>query len=175
MSLVVRLAGPRDLPALHALRHAVFVRGQGVPLELERDEHDAHCDHAVALLGGDVVGTGRLLAPHSAPAPRDPALSAPAHSTSAHRDPALSDPALVGPARIGRMAVADALRRRGVGSAVLTRLEERALERGWPAVELHAQAHARAFYELAGYLPVGQAYLEAGIEHLTMRKALAVA
>jgi len=147
MSLVVRLAGPGDLPALHALRHEVFVEGQGVPVELEHDEHDAVCDHAVAVLDGDTVGTGRLLAPDDGPSSG-------------------------GPARIGRMAVAETVRRRGVGAAVLTRLEERAVERGWPAVELHAQAHARAFYELAGYLPVGQAYVEAGIEHLTMRKAL---
>jgi len=140
--LVVRLAGPGDHAALHALRHVVFVEGQGVPEDLERDEQDERCDHAVALLDGVVVGTGRLLAPGDRTA------------------------------TVGRMAVAAEARRAGVGSAVLRRLEERARERGWPAVELHAQVHARAFYELAGYTPVGSTYLEAGIEHLTMRKQL---
>ncbi|MGB8649533.1 MAG: GNAT family N-acetyltransferase, partial [Mycobacteriales bacterium] len=61
----------------------------------------------------------------------------------------------------------------GVGAAVLARLEERARERGLPAVELHAQLHATGFYDRAGYVPFGDVYLEAGIEHLSMRKELA--
>ncbi|MBE0616151.1 MAG: GNAT family N-acetyltransferase [Burkholderiales bacterium] len=44
------------------IREQVFVQEQGVPLELEMDEHDPHCDHALALdAQGGVVGTGRLL------------------------------------------------------------------------------------------------------------------
>jgi predicted GNAT family N-acyltransferase len=35
-------------------------------------------------------------------------------------------------------------------------------------VELHAQVHARAFYERAGFRSVGEVYLEAGIEHVGM-------
>ena len=35
---------------------------QGVPPELEMDEQDAHCDHALAYAAnGAAVGTGRLL------------------------------------------------------------------------------------------------------------------
>ena len=56
----VRLAGAADLPAVYALRHEVFVVGQDVPVELERDEHDDGCDHAVALRDGRVVGTQEL-------------------------------------------------------------------------------------------------------------------
>ena len=73
---------------------------------------------------------------------------------------------------IGRMAVAAQSRGRGVGARVLARLEERARERGLTAVELHAQLHARAFYERAGYAAFGEPYLEAGIEHVSMRKVL---
>ena len=44
------------------VREAVFVVEQGVPPEIELDEWDAQCDHALALEpGGRVVGTGRLL------------------------------------------------------------------------------------------------------------------
>ncbi|MGB8651492.1 MAG: GNAT family N-acyltransferase, partial [Mycobacteriales bacterium] len=57
----VELARPDDLPEVFALRHEVFVVGQGVPGELERDDLDAVCDHAVARVDGVVVGTGRLL------------------------------------------------------------------------------------------------------------------
>jgi predicted GNAT family N-acyltransferase len=44
------------------IRELVFVREQGVPLELEWDEQDPHCDHALAhAADGSVLGTGRLL------------------------------------------------------------------------------------------------------------------
>ncbi|ARP86191.1 GNAT family N-acetyltransferase [Bordetella genomosp. 9] len=44
------------------VRHAVFVVEQRVPAELELDELDAVCLHAVAYdAQGNVLGTGRLL------------------------------------------------------------------------------------------------------------------
>ncbi|MGP1677550.1 MAG: GNAT family N-acetyltransferase [Burkholderiales bacterium] len=44
------------------IRELVFVREQGVPLELEMDGQDAHCNHALAVAAdGRAVGTGRLL------------------------------------------------------------------------------------------------------------------
>jgi predicted GNAT family N-acyltransferase len=47
---------------LEALRHEVFVVGQGVPAELERDGRDPDCAHVLALSeAGEPIGTGRLL------------------------------------------------------------------------------------------------------------------
>lgn len=43
------------------IRFTVFVEEQGVPAEIELDEHDAACVHAVAFDGERAVGTGRLL------------------------------------------------------------------------------------------------------------------
>ncbi len=43
------------------IRFAVFVEEQGVPAEMEMDEHDARSVHALALDEGAAVGTGRLL------------------------------------------------------------------------------------------------------------------
>jgi predicted GNAT family N-acyltransferase len=43
------------------VRERVFVREQGVPLELEWDEWDAPSMHALAYAAGVPVGTGRLL------------------------------------------------------------------------------------------------------------------
>jgi predicted GNAT family N-acyltransferase len=49
-------------PLLRSIRESVFIREQGVPQELEWDEHDAVCRHALALgLNGDAVGCGRIL------------------------------------------------------------------------------------------------------------------
>ncbi|MBW8078959.1 MAG: GNAT family N-acetyltransferase [Gallionella sp.] len=48
-------------PLLKAIRSAVFIREQGVPEELEWDEHDATCRHALALtLQGEAIGCGRI-------------------------------------------------------------------------------------------------------------------
>lgn len=45
-----------------AVRHDVFVIEQNIPVELEWDEMDAVCLHAVAYdAGGQPIGTGRLL------------------------------------------------------------------------------------------------------------------
>lgn len=44
------------------IRELVFVREQAVPLELELDEEDLRCEHALARTAdGAAVGTGRLL------------------------------------------------------------------------------------------------------------------
>jgi len=154
MSLTVRLAGAEDMPAAFALRHEVFVVGQGVPVELERDELDAGADHGVAYDGPRLLGTGRLV---------DGAID-----TNGRHDPTAAG--TVG--TIGRMAVRADARGAGVGRALLDLLVARAAERGLPAVELHAQLHARAFYERAGFVPFGEVYVEAGIEHLGMRREL---
>jgi hypothetical protein len=43
------------------IRFAVFVEEQGVPPEIELDEMDAQCVHAVCFDDATPVGTGRLL------------------------------------------------------------------------------------------------------------------
>jgi len=54
-----------DWPAAQAdakpIRFTVFVDEQRVPAEIELDEHDADCVHALAYVDGRAVGTGRLL------------------------------------------------------------------------------------------------------------------
>jgi predicted GNAT family N-acyltransferase len=125
-----------------ALRHRVFVVEQGVPEALERDEHDDDAFHAVALSGGRVVGTGRLVL----------------------------QPDRVG--RVGRMAVEPAARRAGVGERLLAALEERARELRLREIELHAQCYVEPFYARAGYARHGAPFVEAGIDHVVMRKAL---
>lgn len=75
--------------------------------------------------------------------------------------------------RIGRMAVLEDWRGRGVGQAMLYRLLDAARDRGYPAIELHAQTHAMPFYARAGFEPCGEEYMEAGIPHRTMKMSLA--
>jgi predicted GNAT family N-acyltransferase len=49
------------MPAVYAVRHQVFVVEQAVPPELERDEFDNVAVHLVALRGGAVIGTLRIV------------------------------------------------------------------------------------------------------------------
>jgi predicted GNAT family N-acyltransferase len=150
----VRPAGPGDMDAVYALRHEVFVVGQDVPVELERDELDATADHVVAVVDGTLVGTGRLV---------DGRIDI---------DGRLEPDTAGTVGTIGRMAVQETARGTGLGRALLDLLVTRAAERGLPAVELHAQLHARGFYERAGFTPFGDVYLEAAIEHVGMRREL---
>jgi predicted GNAT family N-acyltransferase len=73
---------------------------------------------------------------------------------------------------IGRMAVLAPWRGRGVGSALLRALLQLAEEAGHPRVMLSAQVHAQGFYHRFGFASQGQPYLEAGIEHVAMARAL---
>ncbi|MFN2645929.1 MAG: GNAT family N-acetyltransferase [Burkholderiales bacterium] len=43
------------------IRFIVFVEEQGVPAELEMDEHDSRCVHALAYAEERAIATGRLL------------------------------------------------------------------------------------------------------------------
>lgn len=120
---------------LHAVRRMVFIEEQRVPEELEWDEADGQCVHALACdHAGRPIGTGRLL-------------------PSCH---------------IGRMAVVQAWRTRGVGSAILLLLVEEARRRGCGTVRLSAQTHALGFYEKHGFCAAGDVFLDAGIPHRSM-------
>lgn len=131
-----------DRAAALHLRRVVFTEGQGVPATLERDGRDADALHVVGLLAGRVVGAGRLVDRGD------------------------------GTGLVQRMAVLEEARGRGVGSALLRRLERAARERGLRRLELHAQLPARGLYERAGWTASGPVFLEAGLEHVAMGKAV---
>lgn len=75
--------------------------------------------------------------------------------------------------RIGRMAVLVDWRGQGVGEAMLAALMAEARKQGWPAVSLNAQVSAEVFYARQGFIPEGERFVEAGIEHQSMRRVLA--
>jgi predicted GNAT family N-acyltransferase len=59
----IRILPWRDARAeAQRIREAVFVFEQGVPAEIELDEWDERCEHALAYdAAGHAIGTGRLL------------------------------------------------------------------------------------------------------------------
>ena len=76
-------------------------------------------------------------------------------------------------ARLGRLAVEPALRRRGVGGAILSEAARAARAAGAHQIELHAQTYARRLYERDGYAEHGGEFVEEGIMHVSMQKPLA--
>ncbi|GAA3911352.1 GNAT family N-acetyltransferase [Streptomyces gulbargensis] len=151
--LTVRQAvGEEDRAACFAVRREVFVEEQGVPPELEYDAYDATAVHVLAVRADGVpLGTGRLL--HGADAIAKTGADAAVGS-------------------LGRLAVTRAARGLGVGAALVGAVEEAARERGLGAVDLHAQIQALGFYERLGYVAYGPEFLDAGMPHRAMRKAL---
>ncbi len=141
--IVVRIAEADDMEAIFALRRVVFIDEQNVDVDEEWDGRDDAAVHAVAFIGDEVVGTGRLLTDEGEET-----------------------------CRIGRMAVRQDLRRRGIGDRILATLESAARERGFVQSLLHAQTYVKDFYAQAGYAEQGETFMEAGIEHVTMSKSL---
>jgi YbgC/YbaW family acyl-CoA thioester hydrolase len=126
-----------------AIRTAVFVEEQGIPLEMEWDEADQTAVHVVAYNGlGQAIGTGRLL--QHAP----------------------------GSAKIGRMAVNRVLRGSSLGRELLNALVAEAEQRGDSEVLLHAQRSAEGFYTRLGFAPRGEPFEEVEIPHIEMVRAL---
>ena len=125
------------------LRSQVFVQEQGVPQDMEWDEFDDRCVHAVLRNRlGRTIATGRLL------------------------------PAVDGVAKIGRMAVLRQMRGQRFGDQVLAGLVQAAKARGDKALLLHAQCTAERFYARQGFTTQGPVFQEAGIDHVEMVMAL---
>lgn len=141
--IVKVVEGQKEMEAAARVRQRVFVEEQGVSPQQEYDEYDAVATHVVAVNAGQAIGTGRFYRLAS------------------------------GQARIGRMAVDLPWRRTGTGSRILRLLEAEAHRQGLEQVVLHAQTYVQAFYAGHGYVPEGSVFMEAGIEHIAMRKELA--
>jgi predicted GNAT family N-acyltransferase len=122
----------------YLIRKQVFIEEQGVPEDMELDEHDPLAKHALVYQDGLCVGTGRLV-----------------RLDNDH-------------AQIGRMAVLSAYRNQSIGTAILSRLIALAKAEGILVLVLHSQISALPFYAKFGFVAEGPIYDEAGIAHRNM-------
>ena len=127
---------------LRAMRTTVFIQEQNVPEALEWDGEDSGATHVMAR---DTAGRAIGTARLLL------------HHELAH---------------IGRMAVLQAWRGRGVGSAMLECLIAAAKKRGAVSVFLNAQTTAVPFYERAGFKREGKEFLDAAIAHYRMTRRI---
>lgn len=71
-------------------------------------------------------------------------------------------------AKLERIAVRAPWRGQGIGSDVTRLLLRLARERGYSSYRMNAQAHLKEYYGRFGFRAVGEIFLEAGIEHVSM-------
>jgi predicted GNAT family N-acyltransferase len=77
-----------------------------------------------------------------------------------------------GTCKLERMAVDPNFRGRGLGTRLADASEQEASAHGATEVVLHAQRQVEGFYAGCGYVAEGDTFLEEGIPHVLMRKAL---
>ncbi|TVY02387.1 GNAT family N-acetyltransferase [Cohnella terricola] len=128
------------------VRVEVFVKEQGVPRDMELDEYDESptaCNHYIVEEGGKPIAAGRFKT---------------------------FEP---GVAKMQRIAVLRSYRGSGIGKFLLQAMEEEARRLGYRESVLDAQCSAEAFYLKLGYVTESEEpFLDAGIEHVRMRKVL---
>lgn len=141
------LESKEELDLGFALRIEVFVKEQKVPVELELDDKD-HSKNTVHIGYFDddkLIGVARLID---------------------------MDKDVI---HIGRVAINKDYRGKGIGRELIIGCETTAknILKREVIIELSAQIQAEKFYESLGYNRVNdKIYLDAGIEHVDMRKVI---
>ncbi|MEH2060964.1 MAG: GNAT family N-acetyltransferase [Nostoc sp.] len=140
-NLVIKIAEiPQELLAIQAIRIAVFQEEQGVDAALEFDGKDAICEHLIAYLNEEVVGTARIRY--------------------------LDDKT----AKIERLAVLSTARGQGIGKKIMENALEVIDNKNIPEVVIHAQEYVKFLYKKLDFVEEGEVFEEASIPHVKMRK-----
>lgn len=138
-AITLRLAlSPADRDTCFAIRRLVFVEEQGVPLAAEFDEHEDTATHLLALADEQPAGTLRW------------------RRKTLRR------------IKIERVAVLRPYRGLGLGQAMLHECLRRITAENVDEAVLHAQVQAQDFYRRFQFEPVGESFIEDGIEHIAM-------
>ena len=141
------LKSKEELNLSFALRIEVFVKEQKVPIELELDDKD-HSDNTVHIgyfHEDNLIGVARLID---------------------------MDKDVI---HIGRVVIDKEYRGQGIGRELIIGCENIAQQilKRKTIIELSAQIQAENFYKSLGYNRINdKIYLDAGIEHVDMRKVI---
>jgi ElaA protein len=141
--VVLEVRSTAELEQAQAIRRAVFVAEQGVAEALEIDGLDSAARHLLALCDGHPSGTLRLRRRNGGRI-----------------------------AKIERVAVLAGARGQGVGQALLRAALDLSKAAGACEALLHAQTTVQAFYAGHGFVACGPEFVEDGILHIAMRRAL---
>jgi predicted GNAT family N-acyltransferase len=139
MPTVTLITTPDDLETAFTIRRRVFVEEQAVDAREEYDEFESSSRHFLARLNGQAVGTARWRI-------------------------------TTGGTKLERFAVLSEARSRGVGKALVAAVLDDVASQlaDSQLVYLHAQISAMPLYAGFGFVPMGERFWEAGIEHVKM-------
>jgi predicted GNAT family N-acyltransferase len=126
------------------IRIEVFVKEQSVPEDLERDEYDINALHALLIVDGQTIGTGRVFQKDT-------------QSKTYF---------------IGRLCVIKKYRGVGYGESLMKKLIAYAQQQGAQECCIHAQRVSQLFYKKLGFMTEPEVFMEAGIEHVVMKLAM---
>ena len=136
---------PELLARCLALRTAVFVREKGVPADIEQDALDnleGTCTHFLFCRDGEDAGAVRCR------------------------------PAADNAVQLQRFCILGTCRGTGLGRTALGALEDWYRHRGVAKIVLDAKFEAAGFYAACGYRQTSAVFMEAGVPHVKMEKAL---
>lgn len=133
---------PEELEGAFTVRRKVFINEQRIDEDEEYDGLDDDCLQFVAKDSNRIVGTARVRI------------------------------LLPECAKIERMAVLKKFRRQGIGTGIISCIEEELQRRSVMETLLHAQTIVVPFYQACGFQTIGDKFYEAGIEHIEMRKKI---
>ena len=74
--------------------------------------------------------------------------------------------------KVGRVATLKEYRKQGIATLIMNKIESYALENNMPLLKLNAQLHVKDFYLHLGYIPEGEIFQEADIDHIKMTKII---
>lgn len=138
----VEVLETRDIETCLKLRRIVFIEEQKVSEEDEFDGRDDEAVHLLAYVDGVAMGSARLFVKGET-------------------------------GKIGRVCVLKEARGTGVGQALIRKALALFATRGdVSAAELGAQTHAIGFYAALGFETFGPEYMDAGIPHRDMKRAV---
>jgi predicted GNAT family N-acyltransferase len=141
MSKIILAKSTEEFESCFEIRARVFVDGQKVPQDMERDEYDITALHFLLAVENNFVGTARVII--------------------------LKDG---NTAKIGRVAVLQSHRGLGLGHQLMMAIEIAPELSHCSRFTLQAQTHALKFYKQLGYIEDGPEFLDAGIPHREMNK-----
>lgn len=142
MSFVKIATSDHEREEAFSVRRKVFVEEQGVPLNLELDEHDRSAVHFVVYSENGPIGAGRI------------------REINEH----------IG--KVERVCVMKDFRGKHLGNLIMNALEEYANSAGFEKIVLNAQSYAVPFYEKLGYVITSPEFMDADIPHRAMEKVV---
>ncbi len=133
---------PEEFPVVATIRKIVFQEEQGVDAALEFDGKDDICEHLIAYLDDQAVGTARLR---------------------------YLDNKTV---KIERLAVLSIARGQGIGQKIMEKALEIIAHKNITEAVVHAQTYIKSLYQKLNFTEVGEIFIEASIPHIEMRKKI---